>query len=132
MSTCSTLKLGYNFSTENLGTFNTRLNASIFDEYVFTDKNGNPVDVLGEQNARTNIAPPIPQTKLAWNTNWFRNNHSASMSVSWFSAVNHDAQIVDLYLLMVSLYPQVKLKRTQSLMCATRIYLTISLTSRLL
>ncbi|MDC3196811.1 TonB-dependent receptor, partial [Gammaproteobacteria bacterium] len=91
------IKLGYNFSTENLGTFNTRLNASIFDEYVFTDKNGNPVDVLGEQNARTNIAPPIPQTKLAWNTNWFRNNHSASMSVSWFSAINHDAQVVDLY-----------------------------------
>ena len=53
--------------------------------------------VLGKQNARTNIAPPIPKTKLAWTNNWFRNNHSASMSVSWFSAVDHDAQIVDLY-----------------------------------
>ena len=68
----------------------------IFDEYIFTDKDGIQTDVLGEQNARTNIAPPIPQTKLAWQNNWFRNNHSASVNVSWFSAVNHDAQIVDL------------------------------------
>lgn len=91
------IKTSYTFSPGDYGTIRTALNASVFDEYVFTDKDGNPVDVLGEQNARTNIAPPIPQTKLAWQTNWFKNNHSASMSVSWFSAVNHDAQIVDLY-----------------------------------
>jgi outer membrane receptor protein involved in Fe transport len=90
-------KADYSFELGDYGTLSTRLAATIFDEYVFTDKDGNRVDVLGEQNARTNIAPPIPQTKLAWQNNWFMNNHSASMSVSWFSSVNHDAQIVDLY-----------------------------------
>ena len=91
------MKAAYSFSPGDWGTFNTRLNATVYTDYVFTDKKGNPVDVLGKQNARTNIAPPIPKTKLAWTNNWFRNNHSASMSVSWFSAVDHDAQIVDLY-----------------------------------
>jgi len=91
------MKAAYSFSPGDWGTFNTRLNATVYTDYVFTDKKGNPVDVLGKQNARTNIAPPIPKTKLAWQNNWFRNNHSASMSVSWFSAVDHDAQIVDLY-----------------------------------
>lgn len=91
------MKASYSFSPGDWGTFNTRLNATVYTDYVFTDKKGNPVDVLGKQNARTNIAPPIPKTKLAWQNNWFRNNHSASMSVSWFSAVDHDAQIVDLY-----------------------------------
>ena len=90
-------KANYQFDLGDYGTFNTRLAATIFDEYVFTDAKGIQTDVLGEQNARTNIAPPIPQTKLAWQNNWFRNNHSASVNVSWFSAVNHDAQIVDLY-----------------------------------
>jgi iron complex outermembrane receptor protein len=91
------LKAAYSFTPGDWGTFNTRLNATVYTDYVFTDKKGNAVDVLGKQNARTNIAPPIPKTKLAWQNNWFRNNHSASMSVSWFSAVDHDAQIVDLY-----------------------------------
>jgi hypothetical protein len=91
------MKAEYSFSPGDWGTFNTRLNATVYTDYLFTDKKGNPVDVLGKQNARTNIAPPIPKVKMAWQNNWFRNNHSASMSVSWFSAVDHDAQIVDLY-----------------------------------
>jgi outer membrane receptor protein involved in Fe transport len=91
------MKAQYSFTPGDWGTFNTRLNATVYTDYLFTDKKGNPVDVLGKQNARTNIAPPIPKVKMAWQNNWFRNNHSASMSVSWFSAVDHDAQIVDLY-----------------------------------
>ena len=90
-------KASYSFSPENLGTFNTRLNATVYGEYVFTDQSGANVDVLGKQNARTNIAPPMPKTKLAFTTNWFRDNHSASVAVNWFSAVTHDAQVVDLY-----------------------------------
>lgn len=90
-------KASYSFSPENLGTFNTRLNATVYGEYVFTDQSGANVDVLGKQNARTNIAPPMPKTKLAFTTNWFRDNHSASVAVNWFSAVEHDAQVVDLY-----------------------------------
>jgi hypothetical protein len=91
------MKAQYSFTPGDWGTFNTRLNATVYTDYLFTDKKGNPVDVLGKQNARTNIAPPMPKVKMAWQNNWFRNNHSASMSVSWFSAVDHDAQIVDLY-----------------------------------
>ena len=91
------LKASYSFTPGNWGSFNTRLNATVYTDYLFTDSKGNPTDVLGKQNARTNIAPPIPKIKMAWQNNWFRNNHSASMSVSWFSAIDHDAQIVDMY-----------------------------------
>jgi len=91
------VKASYNYQTDDYGTFNTRLQATIYDNYVFTDKDGSERDVLGQQNARTNIAPPMPEVKLAWNTNWFMDNHSASMSLTWFSAIDHDAQVVDLY-----------------------------------
>lgn len=43
------LKLAYNFTPGNLGTFNTRFNATIYDEYLFHDKKSNPVDVLGKR-----------------------------------------------------------------------------------
>jgi len=91
------MKLGYSYSLDNWGEINTRLTATVYDKYLFTNQKGEEVDVLGEQNARTNIAPPVPQTKLAWQTSWYKDNHAASMSLTWFSAVNHDAQIVDLY-----------------------------------
>jgi outer membrane receptor protein involved in Fe transport len=91
------IKASYDYQTDNYGTLSTRLQATIYDNYVFTDKDGSKRDVLGEQNARTNIAPPMPEVKLAWNNNWFMNNHSASLSLTWFSDVNHDAQVVDLY-----------------------------------
>jgi hypothetical protein len=90
-------KVGYTYNTGNWGTINSRFQATVYEDYLFTDKNDNVIDVLGKQNARTNIAPPVPETKIAWNNNWFMNNHSASVSVTWFSAVDHDAQIVDLY-----------------------------------
>lgn len=91
------IKASYRYQTENYGTLNSRLQATVYTNYVFTDKDNSETDVLGKQNARTNIAPPVPDVKLAWNNNWFMNNHSASMSVTWFSAVDHDAQVVDLY-----------------------------------
>jgi outer membrane receptor for ferrienterochelin and colicin len=99
-------KASYNYQTDDYGTFNTRLQATVYDNYVFTDKDGVESDVLGKQNARTNIAPPLPETKLAWNTNWFMNNHSASMSLTWFSEIDRDNQVVDLYVFDgISTYP---------------------------
>lgn len=90
-------KAAYTYNTNGWGTINSRLQATVYTDYLFTDKNDQVIDVLGKQNARTNIAPPVPKTKVAWNNNWFKDNHSASVSVSWFSAIDHDAQVVDLY-----------------------------------
>ena len=71
------IKASYRYQTENYGTLNSRLQATVYTNYVFTDKDNSETDVLGKQNARTNIAPPVPDVKLAWNNNWFMNNHSA-------------------------------------------------------
>ncbi len=90
-------KASYNWSPGDWGTLNHRLNVTYYDKYSFSDFDGSTVDPLGKQNARTNIAPPLPDTKLAFVTNWFRNNHSASVSVNWFSAIDFDAQVVDLF-----------------------------------
>lgn len=91
------LKVNYTWSPSNWGTFSHRLNMTWYDQFTFQDFDGSTVDPLGKQNARTNIAPPLPETKLVFTTNWFRNNHSASMSVNWFSDIDHDAQVVDLF-----------------------------------
>ncbi len=91
------LKTSYTWNTDGLGTFTSRLAMTWYDQYTFVGFNGVTVDPLGKQNARTNIAPPLPETKLVFNTNWFRNNDSASLSVNWFSSIDHDAQIVDLF-----------------------------------
>jgi hypothetical protein len=90
-------KINYNWSPANLGTFSHRLNVTWYDKYIFEGFDGETVDPLGKQNARTNIAPPLPETKLAFTTNWFSGNHSASVSANWFSSIDHDAQVVDLF-----------------------------------
>ncbi len=91
------LKATYDWSPGNLGSFSHRLNVTLYDKYTFEGFDGEIVDTLGKQNARTNIAPPLPETKLAFSTNWFRDNQSASMTVNWFSSIKHDAQVVDLF-----------------------------------
>jgi hypothetical protein len=91
------LKTSYSFEVDNLGSFQTRLTTTFYDKYTFVGLDGVAVDPLGKQNARTNIAPPLPEWKVAGNLNWFRDNQSASVSVNWFSSITHDAQIVDLF-----------------------------------
>lgn len=91
-------KLNYQFTPGDLGTFNTRLNASIYTDYIFSDeRQGGTVDVLGNQNALTNIAPPLPEVNVNWVTNWFRDNHSASISANWWSAVDRDNNVINLF-----------------------------------
>lgn len=91
------VKANYTWNLENMGTFSHRLNVTFYDQYRFEGFDGEIVETLGKQNARTNIAPPLPETKLAFSTNWFMDNHSASATVNWFSSIEHDAQIVDLF-----------------------------------
>ena len=91
------IKASYSWSPNDWGTFNHRLNITNYGKYTFEDFGGVIVDPLGKQNARTNIAPPLPETKLAFITNWFRDQHSASVSINWYSDIDHDAQVVDLF-----------------------------------
>jgi iron complex outermembrane recepter protein len=41
--------------------------------------------------------PPIPEVKGNVRMNWFRGKQSASISANWWSDINFDAQVVDLY-----------------------------------
>jgi outer membrane receptor protein involved in Fe transport len=92
------MKASYRFTPGDLGTFNTRLSATFYTDYIFSDiRTAGEVDVLGKQNALTNIAPPLPELNLSWQTNWFRNNHSASVSVNWWSEIERDNNVINLY-----------------------------------
>lgn len=92
------VKVNYSFTPGDLGTFNTRFNATYYTEYRFSDaRTAGTVDVLGKQNALTNIAPPLPELNLSLQSNWFRNNHSASVSANWWSTIDRDNNVINLF-----------------------------------
>lgn len=90
-------KLGYNFTSGNLGTFDASLNFSLFTEYKYSGGSEEFNDALGKQNALTGAVPPLPKTKASFQGNWFRDNKSASISATWFSSIIRDNQIVNLF-----------------------------------
>jgi iron complex outermembrane recepter protein len=79
----------YTMNTNNLGTFTTVLSATYNTNYEYQDR-GNVVDALGRQNARTGIVAPVPKLKTQLRTNWFRENHSASLTYNYQDSVIFD------------------------------------------
>ncbi len=87
----------YNFLTDNYGSFAVTLQATNYLTYDYEGLLGGRQEALGNQNGRTGIVPPIPETKANLRLNWFRGNHSASLSTNYWSTINFDDQVVDLY-----------------------------------
>jgi outer membrane receptor protein involved in Fe transport len=91
------IKGQYRFETDNWGSFTTTVQTTIYGGYDYAGLDGVLTEALGNQNGRTGIVPPIPEVKGNVRMNWFRGKQSASISANWWSDINFDDQIVDLY-----------------------------------
>jgi len=89
--------ISYEFDTQNWGTFNANLQASYYTRYEYQGLLGGVVDALGRQNEATDIVPPLPQLKSNARLSWYRDNHSASVSASYWSSVIFDGRVIDYY-----------------------------------
>lgn len=90
-------KVDYTFSTSNWGTFSTSLSATHFNRYDYEDLTGGVTEALGNQNANSGIAPPLPSTKANLRVNWFMGSQSASVSANYWSDVDYDDRVYDNY-----------------------------------
>ncbi len=90
-------KVDYTFSTSDWGTFSTSLSATYFNRYDYEDLTGGVTEALGNQNANSGIAPPLPSTKANLRVNWFMGSQSASVSANYWSDVDYDDRVYDNY-----------------------------------
>jgi iron complex outermembrane recepter protein len=65
------------------------LSATYNTNYEYQDR-GAIIDALGKQNARTGVVAPVPKLKTQLRTNWFLNNHSASLTYNYQDSVIFD------------------------------------------
>lgn len=85
----------YNFDTD-FGYFVTSLRASAFHRYAFQGvAGGSYEDGVGDQNADSALAPPIPRWKGNMRLSWLNNGHSASIGVKYLGHVDFDDSAVD-------------------------------------
>jgi len=91
------IKAQYQFDTENWGSFTTTVQTTVYGGYDYEGLDGVLTEALGKQNGRTGIVPPIPKVKGNVRLNWFRDKQSASISANWWSDIDFDDQVVDLY-----------------------------------
>lgn len=91
------LKLDYQYSFDNWGTFGATLSASYFDEYEYEDLFGGVKDALGYQNANSGVVPPLPKLKSQFRTNWFMGNQSASLTAMYQHNVLFDDRVNNLF-----------------------------------
>jgi iron complex outermembrane recepter protein len=91
------IKAQYRIETENWGSFTTTVQTTVYGGYDYQGLDGVLKEALGKQNGRTGIVPPIPEVKGNVRMNWFRGKQSASISANWWSDIDFDDQVVDLY-----------------------------------
>ena len=81
----------YDWDLDNLGHFNFRLDATQVDEYSYDLGLGIPPgDGVGMQNEDVIEIPPMPEWRLTFTTNWFKDNHSALMRIRWIDEFELD------------------------------------------
>jgi len=86
-------RVNYAWDTDNLGSFDATLSGTYYTKFEYQAFDGDLADATGNQNANTNIVPPIPQLKAQAVLNWVRNRHSASALVNWQKDVYFDDQV---------------------------------------
>ncbi|GAB1264019.1 TonB-dependent receptor domain-containing protein [Aurantivibrio infirmus] len=79
----------------NFGFFIATMRASAFHKYLYQKGDAPLVDGVGDQNADTELAPPIPRWKGNMRLSWLNNNHSASIGADFVSHVEFDDAAID-------------------------------------
>lgn len=87
----------YTFDTNGLGSFTTTTQMTYYKDYEYASLDGVITDALGKQNYNTGIVPPLPQFKMNVRLNWFRDNHSASLSANYWDTLEWDAPIFNFF-----------------------------------
>lgn len=84
----------YDLDTD-FGLFFATMRASAYHKYVYQKNEGQFQDGVGDQNADTELAPPIPRWKGNLRLSWLNNNHSASIGTDYLSHVDFDDPDID-------------------------------------
>jgi len=90
-------KMDYRYSLEDWGTLVPSLNLSYFNKYEYEDLFGGVQDALGKQNANSGVVPPLPKLKGNFKLNWFKANHSASLTANYQHQVLFDDTVNALF-----------------------------------
>lgn len=86
-------RVRYSFDTDGFGRFDSTLGATYYTKYEYNSFDGERIDALGRQNARTGIVPPLPELKMQFRLNWSLNRHGVSALVNWQDSVTFDDRV---------------------------------------
>ena len=84
------MTLGYQFDTDNLGTFRAQLSGSWTIEYDLVDPDGNEIDGVGSRNNANTVGRSLPEFKANFNLGWRYNRHNAVVTVRYIDGFEDD------------------------------------------
>ncbi len=84
---------------QDIGTFNWKTDVTWVESFNFAANEFVPIkDGVGQQNAETNIAVPIPEWRINSTISWtYGDRHSASITGRWYSEVQQDSGLGPLH-----------------------------------
>src|SRR5690606_12918287 len=84
-------RIRYSFDAGDLGSFNASLGGNYYTRWEYLPDEFSPLTSgIGQQNALTNLAPPLPRYKATLSLSWFRDNHSAGLTVRHSAKLKFD------------------------------------------
>jgi len=86
-------RVNYRWDSPGFGSFDSTLSATYYSTYEYNAFDGDRIDAVGKQNARTGIVPPIPQMKMQFRVDWTFEKHSATALVNWQDSVTFDDRV---------------------------------------
>lgn len=85
------IRFRYGFEVGDLGNFTVSLGGNYYTRWEYLpDEFSATVDALGNQNANTGLAPPLPTWKANLGLSWFRGNHSAALTTRYIDELTFD------------------------------------------
>lgn len=84
-------RLRYSFDVGDLGSFTASLGGNYYTRWEYLPDEFSPLTSgVAQQNALTNLAPPLPRYKGNAGLSWFRADHSASLTVRHIGKMKFD------------------------------------------
>lgn len=84
-------RIRYSFDVGDLGSFTASLGGNYYTRWEYLPDEFSPLTSgIGNQNALTNLAPPLPRYKANMGLTWFRGDHSANITVRHLAKLRFD------------------------------------------
>lgn len=82
----------YSFDIGSVGSLTATLSTTYYDKYEYVSAPGAaPIDATGQQNANTNIVPPLPEFRHNLRLDWNSGPQAASIAASYVGGVKFDS-----------------------------------------